>query len=70
MKVLLPMSFLMSHKIGSKIMKKIAIALMAALTFSAHAEEIANVSTSWNLVGSNDRITIEAFDDPKVLRAS
>jgi CreA protein len=66
MKVLLPMSFLMSHKIGSKIMKKIAIALMAALTFSAHAEEIANVSTSWNLVGSNDRITIEAFDDPKV----
>lgn len=47
-------------------MKKLLLVVASVLAFSAHAEEIANVSTSFNLLGSNDRITIEAFDDPRI----
>ena len=39
-------------------------ALMIAL--SASAEEIGSVSTVFKLLGPNDKIVIEAFDDPKV----
>jgi len=45
--------------------------LTAALTFflaanTVSAEEIGSVSTVFKLLGPNDRIVIEAFDDPKV----
>lgn len=48
-------------------MKKLLFSI-ALLTFSAGAmaEEIGSVKTSFKLVGNNDRIIIEAFDDPKV----
>jgi CreA protein len=39
-------------------------ALMLALP--ASAEEIGSVSTVFKLLGPNDKIVIEAFDDPKV----
>ncbi|MBF0448975.1 MAG: CreA family protein [Magnetococcales bacterium] len=32
----------------------------------AHGEEIGSVSTVFKLLGSNDKIVIEAFDDPKI----
>ena len=47
-------------------MKKLLLIAASVLALSAHAEEIANVTTSANLLGSNDRITIEAFDDPRI----
>lgn len=31
-----------------------------------HAEEIGSVSTRFNLLGPNDKIVIEAFDDPDI----
>jgi len=33
---------------------------------AAHAEQIGEVSTVFRFVGKNDRIVIEAYDDPKV----
>ena len=49
-------------------MKKSILAAALALTVSASAfaEQIGAANTSTNLLGSNDRIVIEAFDDPKV----
>lgn len=32
----------------------------------AHAEEIGCVTTSWKLIGSNHKVCVQAFDDPKV----
>ncbi len=47
------------------------LAIVAALTVStAHAEVIGSVDTTFRLIGSNDRVTIERFDDPKVENAS
>ena len=45
--------------------------LTAALTFllaisTVSAEEIGSVSTVFKLLGPNDKIIIEAFDDPKI----
>lgn len=34
--------------------------------FSAHAEEIGEVRTKFKMLGSNDKIVIEAFDDPDI----
>ncbi len=39
------------------------ISLISTLT---HAEEIGCVTTTWKLIGSNNKICIQAFDDPKV----
>jgi CreA protein len=39
---------------------------LALLSTSALAEEIGSVDTTWRLVGSNDRIVVEAYDDPGV----
>lgn len=41
-----------------------ALLLMAAT--SAAAEEIGEVSTTFKFVGANDKIVIEAFDDPDI----
>ena len=46
-------------------MKWIAAALMLCAT-AVNAEVIGSVDTTFRLVGSNDRVVIERFDDPKV----
>lgn len=40
--------------------------LSTALSQSAAAEQIGEVSTVFRFVGKNDRIVVEAYDDPKV----
>ena len=39
---------------------------LAALPLLASAEKIGEVSTVFKLMGPNDKIVVEAFDDPKV----
>ena len=46
--------------------KGIFAAALLALPMLAGAEEIGQVSTVFKFVGPNDRIVVEAFDDPKV----
>ena len=41
-------------------------ATLLCLPMLAKAEEIGQVSTVFKVVGPNDRIVVEAFDDPKV----
>ncbi|PCR95545.1 hypothetical protein CP336_16455 [Pseudomonas fluorescens] len=47
-------------------MAKGLLGLLMALPLLASAEEIGQVSTVFKFVGPNDRIVVEAFDDPKV----
>lgn len=49
-------------------MKKIAmlVASFALFPITTHAEEIGSVSTVFKFLGPNDKILVEAFDDPKV----
>ena len=50
-------------------MKKIvahSALLLAFLTNVAHAEEIGCITTAWKLIGSNHKVCVQAFDDPKV----
>ena len=42
------------------------LGLVLAMPLLASAQEIGTVSTVFKLVGPNDRIVVEAFDDPKV----
>lgn len=42
------------------------LAVCLALPLVAQAEEVGEVSTVFKWVGPNDRIVVEAFDDPKV----
>ena len=44
-----------------------AVSLTAVLPQSASAEELADVSTASRWLGKNDRVVIEAYDDPKVV---
>jgi CreA protein len=49
--------------------RRLALSLLAAalaLAPAARAEEIGQVTTAIKILGANHRITIEAFDDPKV----
>jgi len=39
---------------------------LVSLTTSAQAEEIGCITTSWKLIGSNHKVCVQAFDDPKV----
>lgn len=41
-------------------------AFAAAVPHVASAEELADVSTAFRWLGKNDRVVIEAYDDPKV----
>lgn len=43
-----------------------ALLMTSALALPGHAEEIGEVSTVFRFLGKNDRIVIEAYDDPKV----
>lgn len=49
-----------------KILAFAAAAIAALATVRAGAEEIGSVSTVFKMLGPNDKIVIEAFDDPKV----
>ncbi len=43
------------------------IALLAGLSYApVAAEQVGDVSTAFKLLGSNHKIVVEAFDDPKV----
>ncbi len=42
------------------------LGLCLALPLVVQAEEIGEVSTVFKWVGPNDKIVVEAFDDPKV----
>jgi CreA protein len=43
------------------------IALCASsFSFMAVAEEIACITTAWKLIGANNKVCIQAFDDPKI----
>lgn len=43
-----------------------AIMVLGTIAFTASAEEIGDVSTTFKLLGANHKIVIEAFDDPDV----
>ncbi|MGE7816045.1 CreA family protein [Pseudomonas sivasensis] len=45
---------------------KFALGLLLLTPLLASAEEVGQVSTVFKFVGPNDRIVVEAFDDPKV----
>ncbi|MEE9101543.1 MULTISPECIES: CreA family protein [Pseudomonas] len=47
-------------------MRKGLMAALMLLPMLANAEEIGEVSTVFKWVGPNDKILVEAFDDPKV----
>ena len=48
-------------------MKRIPfVAAALACAACAHAEPIGSVSTVFKLIGANDKIVVEAYDDPKV----
>lgn len=47
-------------------MLKVGLALLLAWPVLAAAEEVGQVSTVFKFLGPNDRIVVEAFDDPKV----
>jgi CreA protein len=49
-----------------KILASSALSLVFLTPLSAHSEEIGCFTTTWKLVGSNDKICVQAFDDPKV----
>lgn len=43
-----------------------ALLTSAALSFPASADQLAEVSTAFRWMGRNDRVVIDAYDDPKV----
>jgi len=40
--------------------------LALPISFSAFSEEVACVTTTWNMIGANHRVCVYAFDDPKI----
>jgi CreA protein len=52
-------------------MKKLLLGVaIAAFGTVAHAEVVGSVDTTFRLLGANDKVVIERFDDPKVENAS
>jgi CreA protein len=50
-----------------KILSAATIFLMTALATSAsHADDLACISTTFRVLGANDKVCVSAFDDPKV----
>ncbi|MEN7429851.1 CreA family protein [Chromobacterium sp. TRC.1.1.SA] len=47
-------------------MKQAALLLLACLSLPALAEEVGEVSTTFKLLSPNDKVVVEAFDDPSV----
>lgn len=48
----------------------VALTALLALPAWAAGERIGEVSTSWRLVGPNDKVAVEVFDDPGVANAA
>lgn len=48
----------------------LTLAMAAGFAAPAFAEEIGSVDTAFKLIGSNHKIVVEAFDDPKVAGVS
>jgi len=44
----------------------LTMVLLSSIAGSAVAEQIGSVSTKFKLLGANDKIVIEAFDDPEI----
>jgi len=40
--------------------------ILSSLTFTAQAEQVGEVDTAFRLLGKDDRVVVEAYDDPKV----
>lgn len=58
------------RKMNKSLHKRHAAILLTAATLCAaplHAQQIGEVSTTFRFLGKNDRIVIEAYDDPKVI---
>lgn len=52
-------------------MKKLfAFATVTIAALNSHAETIGDVSTTFRLVGANNKIVVDVFDDPKVTGVS
>jgi CreA protein len=51
---------------GTRLCAAIAMIICAAVASSAWADDIACVSTTFRILGANDKVCISAFDDPKV----
>lgn len=48
-------------------MKKLFVFVaLAAAVCSVHAETVGDVSTTFRLIGANNKIVVDVFDDPKV----
>ncbi|MCW3479222.1 CreA family protein [Neisseriaceae bacterium JH1-16] len=47
-------------------MKALLSLLLLTLILPAHAEEIGQVSTTFRLLSPNDKVVVDAFDDPSV----
>lgn len=57
----------MSNNSAAKLMKNFLIAMFAlSISHSLWADQIGSVSTKFKILGANDKIVIEAFDDPDV----
>lgn len=54
------------HYQQASFMEKLGGLLLSGLTLAAQAEEIGSVSTTFKLLGPNNKIVVEAFDDPAV----
>ena len=44
----------------------LALSALFLATVSARAEDIACISTTFRIIGANDKVCVSAFDDPKV----
>ncbi len=40
--------------------------LLSTCSLYAHAEQVDCITTSWKLIGSNHKVCVQAYDDPKV----
>lgn len=49
-----------------KSLARLAAAITLLASFSAGAEEVGCVTTTWKLIGANHRVCVYAFDDPKI----
>lgn len=43
-----------------------AIIALVSTIVDAHADDIACISTTFRIIGANDKVCVSAFDDPKV----
>jgi CreA protein len=63
-----PFNLTIAHMIKSTYKIRAAMLLAVAVVAGPlHAQKIGEVSTAFRVLGKNDRIVIEAYDDPKVI---